>query len=228
MQNINHLICKNKDEFISENKNFIYKCTYSISKKHLQWENDDELSIALIAFNKACDKYTENKGNFYAYARVIIKNALIDYFRKNRNLPLLTFEDDQCDGGKLDNISSIDSFELETENKNRAYEIIELKKELVKYRINFNSLVNKSPKHKDTRNNALKLALKICNNSEISSYILNKRRLPVKKICVYTGFSKKFIDKWRKYIIVLFIIFSSEKFLYIKSYLNIKAGVNNE
>ena len=50
MQNINHLIRKNKSQFINENKNFIYKCTYSISKKYLQWENDDELSIALKIF----------------------------------------------------------------------------------------------------------------------------------------------------------------------------------
>ncbi|MCI1943998.1 RNA polymerase sigma-I factor [Clostridium luticellarii] len=228
MQNIDHLICEDKNKFIDENKNFIYKCTYAISKKHLQWENDDELSIALIAFNKACDNYTECRGNFYAYAKVIIRNALIDYFRKNKNSPLLTFDNDQYDMGKLDNNSAIDSFELEKENKNRADEIAELNKELKKYKIDFNSLVNNSPKHKDTRNNALRLVLKICNNSEISGYILNNRRLPIKQICTYTGLSKKFIDKWRKYIIALFIIFRSEKFLYIRSYLNIKVGECNE
>ncbi|CAB1246109.1 RNA polymerase sigma factor SigI [Clostridiaceae bacterium BL-3] len=228
MQNINHLIRKNKSQFINENKNFIYKCTYSISKKYLQWENDDELSIALIAFNKACDNYTECKGNFYTYAKIIIKNALIDYFRKNKNLPLLTFDNDQYDMEKLDNSSAIDSFEIERENKNRADEIIEFSKELAKYKINFNNLVNSSPKHKDTRNSALGIALKICNNDEISSYILHNRRLPIKKICAYTGFNRKFVDKWRKYIIALFILFNSEKFIYIKSYLNIKVGESNE
>ncbi|WP_446897005.1 sigma factor [Clostridium sp. LBM24168] len=228
MLGINHLIRENRDKFIDENKNFIYKCTYTISKRHLQWENDDELSVALIAFNKACDNYTESRGNFYTYAKVIIKNALIDYFRKNKNTPLLTFDNDNYEIKKLDNNNAIASFELEMENKNRADEIIELNKELMKYRIDFNSLVTSSPKHKDTRNNTLKLVLEICNNSEISKFILNNRRLPIKKICIYTGFNKKFVDKWRKYIIALFVIFNSERFLYIKSYLNIKVGECNE
>ena len=228
MQNIDHLIGKNKNQFINENKNFIYKCTYAVSKKYLQWENDDELSIALIAFNKACDNYTECKGNFYTYAKVIIKNALIDYFRKNKNLPLLTFDNDQYDMEKLDNNSAIDNFELEKENRSRAEEIAEFSRELIKYKINFDDLVNSSPRHRDTRNNVLGIVLKICNNREISNYILNNKRLPVKKVCLYTGFSKKFVDKWRKYIIALFIIFNSEKFLYIKSYLNIKVGESNE
>ncbi|MFL0194002.1 sigma-70 family RNA polymerase sigma factor [Clostridium sp. WILCCON 0269] len=227
MQNISHLFYENRNEFINENKNFIYKCTYSISKKYLQWENDDELSIALIAFNKACDNYSESKGNFYAYARIIIRNALIDYFRKNKNSPLLTFDDGDYMMEKLDNDNSISKFELEFENKNRADEIIELNKELKKYKINFISLVNNSPKHKDTRNAVLDLVFKISNDSEISNSILNNKQLPVKQICMYTGLNKKFIDKWRKYIIVLFTIFNSNKFLYIKSYLNIKVGEYN-
>ncbi|MCH3963601.1 MAG: RNA polymerase subunit sigma-28 [Clostridium sp.] len=228
MPDINHLIHKNRNEFIDENRNFIYKCTYSISKRYLQWENDDELSIALIAFNKACDTYTEIKGNFYTYAKVIIRNALIDYFRKNGKFPLLSFDNDGYGMEKLENSNAIANFELQLENKNRAEEIIELNKELLKYKIDFNSLVNNSPKHKDTRGNALKLVLKIYNDSEIRSFIVSSRKLPIKKICMYTGFSKKFVDKWRKYIIALFVIFSNKNFPYIRSYLNIKAGENNE
>lgn len=229
MTDINHLINENRSEFINENKKFIYKCTYTISKRYLQWENDDELSIALIAFNKACDNYTESKGNFYAYAKIIIKNSLIDYFRKIKNSPLLTFDNDDSNMEKLNNNNSISKFELEMENKNRADEIIELNNELIKYKIDFTSLIKNSPKHNDTRNNVLSLVLKICNNSEITSFIVKNKQLPVKQICIYTGLNKKFVDKWRKYIIVLFIIFiNSEKFIYIKSYLNIKVGENDE
>lgn len=228
MQNISELLLEDRNEFIKENKSFIYKCTYTITKRHLQWENDDELSIALIAFNKACDSYTESKGNFYGYAKIIIRNALIDYFRKSKNTPLLTFDDNDYSIEKLDNNNSITRFELELENNNRADEIIELNKELLEYKIDFNSLVSNSPRHKDTRDSVLKLVIKICNNGEICDYILSNKQLPIKQICLYTGANKKFIDKWRKYIIALFILFNSDKFLYIKSYLNIKVGENNE
>lgn len=91
---------KDRDEFITKNKGFIYNVASSVCGKKLDWHNDDELSIAMIAFNKAIDTYTKEKGNFYNYARVLIKNALIDYFRKNKNMPYLIFELDKQNGKK--------------------------------------------------------------------------------------------------------------------------------
>ena len=88
---INLLEKENRDDFIKENKNFIYKITSNLCGRKLNWENDDELSIAMIAFNKACDTFEHNRGNFYSYSKTVIKNAIYDYFRSCKNTPLLTF-----------------------------------------------------------------------------------------------------------------------------------------
>lgn len=84
-----------REKFISENKSFIYKVASSICKRKLEWENDDELSIALIAFNKSIDTYNEDKGNFFSYAKMLIKNALIDYFRKQSKTINVYLEDEE-------------------------------------------------------------------------------------------------------------------------------------
>lgn len=221
-------LIKNRDTFIEENKKFIYNVTSSVCKKKLQWENDDELSIALIAFNNACNSYVETKGNFFSYSKVIIKNALIDHFRKNSNKYQLTFgeESDELKDAYLKN--SIEEYDINQENIKRKEEIKILSNELKEYNITFNDLVKSSPSHKDTREALVTVAFTSLNDNTILNYIEKYKKLPVKQICLITGRNRKFIEQWRRYILCLIIILSNESYCYITSYLNIKVGEKDE
>lgn len=218
----------NKDAFIQDNKKFIYAVANKICKKILHWENDDELSIALIAFNNACDTYKEDKGNFFSYAKVLIKNSLIDYFRKSSNNPYLTFETEDNDLEYIDSKNSMNRYQLEQENLRRCEEIKLFSTELKEYNLSFDILAKSCPSHKDTKDKLLNLAFTICKESSMVDYIRNYKMLPTKQICVLTNLNRKFIEKWRRYIIVLVLILSNENYVYLKSYLNIKVGDNNE
>lgn len=222
------LLMKNRDEFIDENKGFIYTIASKICNKKLDWNNDDELSVAIIAFNTACDTYNEDKGNFSSYAKVVIKNALIDYFRKAKVAPYLMFREEEAQFDYADIKNSLSEYEKNKENDIRANEILELSKELMKYKLSFSELVNTSPSHYDTRNTLLNLAFKCSKQQSIVDYIVKRKNLPVKEIMLLTAVNRKLIEKWRKYILVLIIIFSSDEYPYIKSYFNIKAGEYNE
>lgn len=215
----------NRNNFIEENKKFIYKAAYNVCKRNLTWENDDELSIALIAFNNACESYNETKGDFYSYSRVIIKNALIDYFRKNANAPFVVFdteEDEQLNF--IDHKISLERYDIDTENAMRAEEIAQFTKELKEYKLDFSTLVDSSPSHCDTRNTLLNLAFTCSRTESILNYIRTRKLLPIKEITLITGANKKLLDKWRRYILALILIMSSSEYPYIKSYLNIKVG----
>lgn len=222
---INLLKKENRDEFIEENKNFIYKITSNLCGRKLNWENDDELSIAMISFNKACDTFDQKRGNFYSYCKTVIKNSIYDYFRSCKNTPLLTFSNSDDDNiTYLDNIQSIDKHEKIKENEMRAEEIRAFSKKLQSFGISFNSLIKNSPKHKDSRNRVLNLALLCLKNEEILCYINQKHRLPIKDIISVSNENRKFIDRWRIYLISLIIILSSNDYIYLKTYLNIKVG----
>lgn len=166
---------ENRDKFIEENKAFIYNLTYKICKRKLSWENDDELSISLIAFNNACNSYKEDKGNFYSYAKVIIRNALIDYFRKMNNTPYVVFDNEEEDLQYIDYKISIDKFELELENKKRTEEVVLFSKELAEYKLDFNTLIKSSPSHKDTRDSLLNIAFSCIREPNILNYIKQKK-----------------------------------------------------
>lgn len=218
----------NRDDFIEKSKKFIYGVTAKICKKNLQWENDDELSISLIAFNKACESYVEDKGNFFSYSKVLIKNSLIDYFRKNSNNPYLTFDDENSQLEYIDVKNSITNYEIEQENLRRNEEIVAFNKELQKYNLSFQALATSSPTHKDTKNNLLNLAFICSKEPSILEYIYKSKMLPVKQICLLTSSNRKLIEKWRRYILALILIFSNDDYAYIRSYLNIKVGENDD
>jgi len=229
--NVTDLIYNNRTKFIEENKNFIYGIAYKICKRKLDWNNDDELSIALISFNTACDKYSEDRGNFFSYASVIIKNSLIDFFRKTGNTPYIIFNNDNDDINTTEYIDykiSLNQYELDCENAKRSEEIAEFSMELAKYKLSLNELINSSPSHIDTRNNLLNVALLCSSNEDILNYIKSKRLLPISQIALFTNCKKRYLEKWRRYLLTLILILSSKNYPYIKSYLNIKVGENNE
>lgn len=217
-----------RDDFIEKNKKFIYSITSNICKRNLQWENDDELSIALIAFDNACKTYVESKGNFFSYAKVLIKNALIDYFRKASNNPYLIFNSDDKELEFIDSKNSLTNYEIQQENLRRNEEIMAFSKELKEYKLSFEVLVDSSPNHKDTKDKLLNLAFTCSKELSITDYIYNNKLLPVKQICLLTGENRKFIEKWRRYILTLILIFSNKEYVYLRSYLNIKVGDINE
>lgn len=226
--NIDVLFLENRSNFVEANKGFIYLTTSKLCKRHLSWENDEELSIALIAFNTACDKYEKTKGNFYGFSKVIIKNALIDFFRRNKTSPNLIFENSDGNLNYMDERNSINNYETKIENGFRVDEINLFSEELLRYKIDFNSLIDLSPSHKDTRDNLLNVAFLCSREESILSYLKIKKRLPTKEIIILTASNRKLIEKWRIYLISLILIFSNPEYVYLKSYLNIKEGAIND
>jgi RNA polymerase sigma factor len=197
---------ENRNKFIDDNRAFIYNVTYNICKRKLSWENDDELSISLIAFNNACDSYNNDKGNFFSYAKVIMRNSLIDYFRKVSRTPYVIFDSEEEDMDYIDYKSSMDSYEIQNENKNRAEEIALFTKELKEYKLDFSSLVDASPSHKDTRDSLLNIAFSCAKEETILNHVKQKKQLPIKEIMLLSGSNRKLLEKWRKYILILILI----------------------
>lgn len=218
---------ENRDKFIQDSMNFIYKTTNRICKRVLDDKNDDEISIALIAFNKACDTYNSEKGNFFTYASVLIKNSLIDFFRTSEKTPYLIWNDNESTTDSIEKHISMDNFNIDFENSIRLEEIQLLNSELKEYKLSFSSIAENSPKHKDTRDILLNIAMTCINNEHIVYDLKTKKQLPIKKICLLTNNKRKLLETWRKYIIALIIILGSEEYPYIKGYLNIEKSGDN-
>lgn len=216
-----------REELIASHKAFILRYTSFICKRKLDWANDDELSIALIAFNSAIDTFNPDRGqNFSGYARVLIKNRLIDYFRKQHEDRPVPLESLGADGKPISREQeiSLDSYAREVENRDRAFELQIFKEELAAFGLSLTELAKLSPRHSGTRQYLKSTAQKIARSEELMNKIYKSNRLPLKEIQLLTGVTRKKLEKWRKYLLALVIILTNPDLEILSEYIWGKEG----
>jgi RNA polymerase sigma factor len=211
-----------RNQLIQQYKPFIIKTVSNVCKRFIR-EEDDELSIGLIAFNEAIEKYAPHKGgSFISFAELLIKRRLIDYIRKEarvRDIVLHTDEDDEnAVQTYLDTKLSIDEFYKQIEQEQRREEIIHYQQVLKEFGIHFHDLVEQSPKHKDARINAINVAKLVVDNKELLKQLFQKKQLPIKQLENMAEVSRKTIERNRKYIIAVAVILAGD-YVYLKDYI---------
>ncbi|MBC8062265.1 MAG: hypothetical protein H7Y18_16575 [Clostridiaceae bacterium] len=213
---------ENRSKFIEENKPFIYRTAEYFCNKTLDWSKDQELNISLIAFNRACESQSDIHTNFLGYASTLIQSALIQYYIKLQESVSLTFESENKI--YLEYLSALSDFEIYFENKSRAMEIALLTEELKKYNISFKDLQNIKFEDKSLKTKLLNLALNICKDDSLIESILLKKNFDINILSNLAHLENEIIKKYKKYVIMLLLVFSQDNYLYFKSYLNIRVG----
>jgi RNA polymerase sigma factor len=212
------------NEIIDSYKPFIAKNVSAVCKRYI-YETDDEFSIGLIAFNEAIEKYSPERGSsLLSFAEVIIKRRVIDYIRKQTknqhvsiDLTYSSFEEESA-GMVIVNELSLEEYKKKSDDELRRDEIIRFQALLNSFDLSFSDLVENSPKHADARENAILVARQLVGNEELKSFLIEKKRLPIKQLEKMVNVSRKTIERNRKYIIAIALILSSD-YVYLNDYL---------
>lgn len=212
----------NRNRFLGDNKDFINTVTEKILGKRLYLKKDEKYKTAEAAFDESCDTYQESMGNFFCYAEALIKNSVINHCREAGDKYKFSFGTEEGSGITSEEKYKSDQFQLYAENSERAEEIRLLNKELSIFDYSIQSITDSCPENTDSRNRLLNTAVFCSADKAIISYIYENGHLPVKEIMELTNANKKLIEKYEGYLILLIILFSSDEYLYIKSFLNIK------
>lgn len=199
-------IIKNKDinALIEEYMPFIIKTISKVTNKYVSIENDEELSISLLAFNEAVQKYNNESGPFLPFAQLVITSRLKNYFKKeNKNNNHVSIEKLQEEGIQIN-----DSLKNPIEDRSILLkEITLLKEEIDSFGFSLEDLAKEAPKHSDTRNNALELSKKVSKDEPLTDFMYIKKRLPIKQISLKYCVSEKVIKGSKRFIITGIIIF---------------------
>lgn len=191
----------NRNQYLEQHRSFIRATACAICGRPLEWGRDEELSIALMAFNAAIDAWTPQGGaSFKSFARTLIKRRLIDYFRQQQRhssreqpvaeLPVIHGADDQEEFQRLE----------------RAWEIRAFEKMMGRYDITFAMLANESPSHQGVRERLLQAVKKIDAEPGLTEDILSRGRLPLEHLVQVTGMTKKMLAKRRRYLLALLAV----------------------
>lgn len=115
-----------------------------------------------------------------------------------------------------DSVSALDAFERQERAAALAEELVSYDERLQEFGICLRELEDIMPSHRDTRQMLVRIARHFCNNREWLNDLLQKKKLPLKAMTKEINVSKKTLERNRKYLISLILIFGCEDFTRIR------------
>lgn len=197
-----------RNKFIERYKPFIAKYASYLSHRYLQYGENEELSIALLAFNESIERYN-GEGIFFEFAKTVIRSRLYDYF-KSQEYKNSDYSFDEEKGNYYLNLTSQNYYQEELRQQYLRSEIDELKFILEKYQIDIIDLYDSRPKHFISRKHIHSIIKEILKYDDIISEIIDYGKLPMKSILKICKTTEKRISPYRKYIISIVVVMSGQ------------------
>lgn len=214
-----------RNNFIKEHEKFILASSYK-AVGHFVNKTDDEYSIALIAFDEAINSFSPDKGDFRAFASLVIKRRLFDYIKSEARHSSEIAVDDFSGDLDLDedNVNQSLNKELrkkETElskmNSEHQPESSKMKDEidavtmiLSEYGFSFWDLAKCSPKAEKTKTQCAIAVGYMLENQQLLETMRLKKVLPIKEIKNNSKVPRKILERHRKYIIAAIEILAGD------------------
>lgn len=202
------------DAFIRTYMPFIKAETAKFLRRPPVEGQDDELSIAMIAFHEAIQSYSQVRGAFFKYAAMLIKSRLIDYHRKEKrhskiiSLETPVGEEEEKSLGETLSDGKDHSEEMTLREATRE-EIQELTRQMAEFGVSLTDVAENCPRQERTLNACRKALYYAKEHPEILEELLRTRRLPTARLCQESDVQRKTMERHRKYMVALLLIYTN-------------------
>lgn len=221
-----------REILIAEHRHFVLQVAAAYCRRPLDW-SCDEFSVALVAFNEAIDAFQPRLGvPFPAFARLVIKSRLADFLRRERRrareTPAGACVNQEWSAGAVGcPLPSADAVREawaahveELAAWERREELHAYRTMLARYHLDFRDLVRATPRHRDTRRTLVAAARSLARRPDLMAYLERTGRLPLQELELATGLSRKVLERGRKYVLALSLIFAHpEEFPFLNDHL---------
>lgn len=173
-------------------------------------QQDDEYSIALMAFHEAIHGYEQKRGAFLSYAALTIRSRIIDFQRKesrHQGQVSLYAQGKEDDRTLLDELPD-QKDELEERDNLEAtkQEIEELSAVMKEFGVSFADVADHCPKQERTREACMATVRYAIDHEEVLEELLRSHKLPMKELTEGAGVERKTLERHRKYILAMLLI----------------------
>lgn len=204
---------------------FILRVTTRAVGHYVRMGEDDEVSMALLAFNEAIDRFDAGRGgSFLALAETVIRRRLVDHYRREQHhseIPLSAFGSDGPERETPfpgEERVALETHFAEVTDAERREEIERYRQELIVVGIDFQQLLRHAPRHRDTRAAAVGVARLVASTPEFSSFLRDRGTLPLARIDGEVALSRKTLERHRKYIVAVALALMGD-YPYLQTYL---------
>ena len=174
-------------------------------------DQDDEYSIAMIAFHEAIQNYSRMRGPFLRYAALTIRSRLIDYHRREKRhkgqISLFAPHDEEDGRTLADTLpEERDRFaEAETREATRR-EIEELAAVLQRFGASFSDIADNCPHQQRTLEACGQAVRYAAANPDLLEELLHSGRLPLARLAEGSGVARKTLERHRRYLLAMLLI----------------------
>lgn len=168
---------------------------------------DDELSIALMGFHEAIEGYNHDKGAFLSFAALVIKRRIIDFLRQENRFKQSVSWEETVTNDEEGGMQRISGSETVVDREALKWEIGQLVKELSRFNITISEVAANCPKQDKSINNCRQVISYLINVPDQMKELLETGKLPVTQIINETSVKKKTLERHRKYLIALAVIY---------------------
>lgn len=181
------------------------------SMSRLCTDQDDEYSIAMMAFYEAVMGYEKGRGAFLAYAAMLIRSRLIDYSRKEvrhqGHLSLYEERSGEDDRSLMDTIADDrDYYEESAHREATRQEIVEFSSVMASFDVSFADVADNCPKQERTLQSCAKAIRYAAENQALLDELLRTKKLPLAQLVRGSGAERKTLERHRKYLLAMLLI----------------------
>ncbi len=202
-----------REQLLREFMPFILKVASRATGRYLRPGVDEEISVALMAFNEAIDGFQSDRGGFLSFAETVVRRRLVDYFRRKKpSTQELTWTDLEVEDAEgevrnpaMDRVAEV-AWAVAEEQESRRLEIEEFREILAQHGISFDDLVAGCPKHRDARERAIQIARLVVADKRMRASVAERHELPLKMLATLPGVRRKTIERHRRYIIAVALV----------------------
>lgn len=174
-------------------------------------EQDDEYSIAMMAFYEAIMGYERGRGAFLGYAALLIKSRLIDYARKEaRHQGQISLDEEiggEDDRTLIDTLADSSDYYKESAHREATrQEIEELSAVMASFGVSFADVADNCPKQERTLEACAKAIRYAGENKKLLDELLRTKKLPLAQLVLGSGVERKTLERHRKYILTMLLI----------------------
>lgn len=202
------------DQLIGDYLPFIRAETAKFFKRPPEEGRDDELSIAMIAFHEAIGGYAKHRGSFLKYASMLIRSRLIDYARKERRHRQTVSLDAPAAGEESASLGETlpeerDHPEESAHRQATRQEIEELSRQMESFGVSLSDVADNCPKQQRTLQACRKALAYARENSWLLEELVHGKKLPLAKLSDGSGVERKTLERHRKYLVALLLIYTN-------------------
>lgn len=174
-------------------------------------DQDDEYSIAMMAFYEAIMGYERGRGSFLGYAALLIRSRLVDYSRKeSRHQGQISLEEQnggEDDRTLMDTLADQrDYYEESARREATRQEIEELSAVMAAFGVSFADVADHCPKQERTMETCARAVRYGAENPKLLDELLRTKKLPLTQLVLGSGAERKTLERHRKYVLAMLLI----------------------